>query len=149
MVRRSCYIWGSAAMLGAKLALLRRRGLRGAELVGARKQLAADLRDTLIRLGPTFIKVGQLLSTRVDVFAPEVIEEQKLEAQLDPPCPGPLVIGLVNPPVVTGFKFEEQIPSISLPAITKPHPVVGHILIRLRLPGHFAVDHQASLVRPA
>jgi len=45
------------------------------EAAEARRKLAADLRDTLIRLGPTFIKVGQLLSTRVDVLEPEVISE--------------------------------------------------------------------------
>lgn len=96
MVRRSCYIWGSAAMLGAKLALLRRRGLRGAELVGARKQLAADLRDTLIRLGPTFIKVGQLLSTRVDVFAPEVIEELSILQNNVPGFPAERALAIIR-----------------------------------------------------
>ena len=40
-----------------------------------RRAYAASLRDMLIELGPTFIKIGQLLSTRVDVFSSEVLEE--------------------------------------------------------------------------
>ena len=43
--------------------------------MAANRKLAANLRDTLILLGPTFIKIGQLLSTRVDVLPPEVIQE--------------------------------------------------------------------------
>lgn len=48
---------------------------RGPELVEARRELARDFREALLRLGPTFIKFGQLLSTRVDVVPPEVIAE--------------------------------------------------------------------------
>jgi len=55
--------------------MLNRRGLSGSELVKARRELAGVLRDTLVRLGPTFIKIGQLLSTRVDVLPAEVISE--------------------------------------------------------------------------
>jgi len=47
--------------------------------------MAADLRDTLIYLGPTFIKIGQLLSTRVDVLQPEVIQElARLQNEVPP-----------------------------------------------------------------
>ena len=38
------------------------------------------LREGLVRLGPTFIKIGQQFSTRVDVLAPEFIKElEKLQ----------------------------------------------------------------------
>jgi len=56
-----------------------------AEAIEGRRQVAANLRDTLIRLGPTFIKVGQLLSTRVDVLPPEVIGELA-RLQNEVPC---------------------------------------------------------------
>ena len=36
-------------------------------------KLAAWLRRGLVRLGPTFIKIGQQFSTRVDVLAPEFV----------------------------------------------------------------------------
>lgn len=41
------------------------------------------LRRTLVRLGPTFIKMGQVLSSRPDVVAPAMLEElQRLQDQL-------------------------------------------------------------------
>ncbi|GGM65170.1 putative unusual protein kinase regulating ubiquinone biosynthesis (AarF/ABC1/UbiB family) [Halarchaeum rubridurum] len=40
-----------------------------------RERRAAALRETLLALGPTFIKLGQLLSTRPDVLPPAYIEE--------------------------------------------------------------------------
>ncbi|WP_255152021.1 ABC1 kinase family protein [Halorarius halobius] len=39
------------------------------------RERARYLRETLVRLGPTFIKVGQILSTRPDVVGPAYIEE--------------------------------------------------------------------------
>jgi predicted unusual protein kinase regulating ubiquinone biosynthesis (AarF/ABC1/UbiB family) len=51
------------------------------EAVSARKsELAVWLREGLVRLGPTFIKIGQQFSTRVDVLSPEFIKElEKLQ----------------------------------------------------------------------
>ena len=40
-----------------------------------RRALASWIRETLLDLGPTFIKIGQLFSTRADLFAPEFVEE--------------------------------------------------------------------------
>jgi predicted unusual protein kinase regulating ubiquinone biosynthesis (AarF/ABC1/UbiB family) len=38
------------------------------------------LREGLVRLGPTFIKIGQQFSTRVDVLSPEFVKElEKLQ----------------------------------------------------------------------
>ncbi|WP_255197845.1 ABC1 kinase family protein [Halorarius litoreus] len=41
----------------------------------SRRERAVYLRDTLVELGPTFIKVGQILSTRPDVLGPVYIDE--------------------------------------------------------------------------
>ncbi|EFN50947.1 hypothetical protein CHLNCDRAFT_33282, partial [Chlorella variabilis] len=47
---------------------------------GQRAALAAWLREGLVKLGPTFIKIGQQFSTRVDVLSPEFIKElEKLQ----------------------------------------------------------------------
>jgi predicted unusual protein kinase regulating ubiquinone biosynthesis (AarF/ABC1/UbiB family) len=40
-----------------------------------RRSLAVWIRETLLDLGPTFIKVGQLFSTRADLFPIEYVEE--------------------------------------------------------------------------
>ncbi|WP_347239946.1 AarF/ABC1/UbiB kinase family protein [Oscillatoria sp. FACHB-1406] len=40
-----------------------------------RKNQAAWIRESLLELGPTFIKVGQLFSTRADLFPVEYVEE--------------------------------------------------------------------------
>ena len=42
------------------------------------------IRLALERLGPIFIKAGQILSTRRDVFPPDIIEElAKLQAKIE------------------------------------------------------------------
>lgn len=54
-----------------------------------RQQRAKILLDTLLTLGPTFIKLGQLLSTRPDVLPSEYVEElSKLQDEV-PPAPYP------------------------------------------------------------
>jgi predicted unusual protein kinase regulating ubiquinone biosynthesis (AarF/ABC1/UbiB family) len=40
-----------------------------------RQALALWLKEGLLRLGPTFIKIGQQFSTRVDVLPQEYIDE--------------------------------------------------------------------------
>lgn len=43
-----------------------------------RRRHGARLRDRLVRLGPTFIKVGQMLATRADLLPVEVLRELQL-----------------------------------------------------------------------
>jgi predicted unusual protein kinase regulating ubiquinone biosynthesis (AarF/ABC1/UbiB family) len=40
-----------------------------------RKRLAKWVKEGLLRLGPTFIKIGQQFSTRVDILAQEYVDE--------------------------------------------------------------------------
>lgn len=43
-----------------------------------KKEVALWLREGLVRLGPTFIKIGQQFSTRVDVLSQEFVKELEL-----------------------------------------------------------------------
>ena len=61
-----------------------KEGVPGEEM--GKLSRAARLRRALEELGPTFIKLGQILSTRPDILPPDWIEEfQKLQSQV-PPC---------------------------------------------------------------
>jgi D-lyxose ketol-isomerase len=40
-----------------------------------RRSLAVWVREKILQLGPTFIKLGQLSSTRSDLFPAEIVEE--------------------------------------------------------------------------
>jgi len=52
-----------------------RGGMTDAAKAVRRRRLAVWIRETLLDLGPTFIKVGQLFSTRADLFPIEFVEE--------------------------------------------------------------------------
>ncbi|MBD2465997.1 AarF/ABC1/UbiB kinase family protein [Oscillatoria sp. FACHB-1407] len=51
------------------------RGMTDEAKASRRRSLAIWIRETLLDLGPTFIKVGQLFSTRADLFPVEYVEE--------------------------------------------------------------------------
>jgi predicted unusual protein kinase regulating ubiquinone biosynthesis (AarF/ABC1/UbiB family) len=52
-----------------------RGGITDAKKAARRRSLAVWIRETLLDLGPTFIKLGQLFSTRADLFSVEFVEE--------------------------------------------------------------------------
>lgn len=58
---------------------------KGAAPTGLDEQRARRLRRALERLGPTFVKFGQMLATRVDLFSPEFLRELgKLRSHVPP-----------------------------------------------------------------
>jgi len=83
MIFRTFEIWGFITASFFRWFRLQKIKERS-KLVEAQRQMGIWVRESLIALGPTFIKVGQLLSTRIDLFDKEIIEEL---AALQDQCP--------------------------------------------------------------
>ncbi|BAZ06689.1 ABC1 kinase family protein [Calothrix sp. NIES-3974] len=78
--RRFIDIWSFVLLLLYRLWLYNKAwsypgGVNEAKQAARRRTLAIWIRNTLLDLGPTFIKVGQLFSTRADIFPSEYVEE--------------------------------------------------------------------------
>lgn len=78
--RRFIDIWAFVLLLLYRLWLYNKSwsyvgGVSEAKQAARRRTLAVWIRNTLLDLGPTFIKVGQLFSTRADIFPGEYVEE--------------------------------------------------------------------------
>jgi predicted unusual protein kinase regulating ubiquinone biosynthesis (AarF/ABC1/UbiB family) len=86
--RRRLDIWRFVLQLLLKLNLNGKKwsyvgGYSEEKLAARRQQQAVWIRESLLELGPTFIKVGQLFSTRADLFPSEYVEElSKLQDQV-------------------------------------------------------------------
>ncbi len=91
-------VWRSFSILfpfiGLALGLLLDRWLQREEVNKLKR--AEQLRHLLISLGPTFIKVGQALSTRPDLIRRDFLEElTKLQDQL-PPFPNAIAFAIIE-----------------------------------------------------
>jgi predicted unusual protein kinase regulating ubiquinone biosynthesis (AarF/ABC1/UbiB family) len=83
---RAIEIW-SFALRQVWMELRLRRIRDPAQRAEGRRHGAQSLKEGLLRLGPTFIKLGQLASTRVDLFPREYIEELSTLQDQVPPFP--------------------------------------------------------------
>eukprot|EP00741_Cyanophora_paradoxa_P003975 tig00000743_g3862.t1 len=92
-------LWRSAEIGTAFGGLLLRvlwdlqRGRRGPEMQRLRGK---DFAMTLAKLGPTFVKVGQALSTRPDLLPPPVLYEMASLQDRLPPYPNDLAFALIE-----------------------------------------------------
>lgn len=94
-----------------------------------RRRQAKRLREALEELGPTFAKLGQILSTRPDLLPPEYIEElEKLQDQVPP---------LTEPEVVRVFEQELGVPWEDVFESIEPKPLAA---------GTIAQVHRGTLV---
>eukprot|EP00586_Coscinodiscus_wailesii_P011246 CAMPEP_0172498520 /NCGR_PEP_ID=MMETSP1066-20121228/113482_1 /TAXON_ID=671091 /ORGANISM="Coscinodiscus wailesii, Strain CCMP2513" /LENGTH=786 /DNA_ID=CAMNT_0013271815 /DNA_START=18 /DNA_END=2378 /DNA_ORIENTATION=- len=79
-IRRNAEVWKFALQCVFKTLKSRKLAKKGAsdeEIALAKREAALFLRDGLLVLGPTFVKLGQVLSTRTDVLPVEWTEVLK------------------------------------------------------------------------
>lgn len=103
---------------------------------------AVRVRLALEELGPTFIKLGQILSTRVDMFPAEWITEfEKLQSNV-PPVPADQLPGLLTAALGEGYQAlfaEFDMQPVGAGSIAQVHRAVLHdrtiVAVKLRRPG--------------
>eukprot|EP00190_Bangiopsis_sp_CCMP1999_P007598 CAMPEP_0198726334 /NCGR_PEP_ID=MMETSP1475-20131203/3415_1 /TAXON_ID= ORGANISM="Unidentified sp., Strain CCMP1999" /NCGR_SAMPLE_ID=MMETSP1475 /ASSEMBLY_ACC=CAM_ASM_001111 /LENGTH=735 /DNA_ID=CAMNT_0044488241 /DNA_START=152 /DNA_END=2356 /DNA_ORIENTATION=- len=110
----------------------------------ATKRLAAALRNTLVRMGPTFVKIGQALSQRPDIAGPDFCEElKKLQdgvATFDSAQAFRIMEAEFNRPLDQIFDFitPEPIAAASLGQVYKAHligaPVNEFVAVKVQRP---------------
>lgn len=89
-IQRTFEIWSFAAAFLWKAWLINQKfmykgGMTEEKKKDRRKSLAKWLKEGLLRLGPTFIKIGQQFSTRVDILAQEYVDQlAELQDQVPP-----------------------------------------------------------------
>jgi len=100
------------------------------------------VRHALQDLGPTFVKLGQILATRVDLFAPEwIVEFEKLQDRAPPAGPGEvreqIVQDLGAVPEDVFSRFDPQpIAAGSIAQVHRAHLSDGtEIAVKVRRPG--------------
>jgi ubiquinone biosynthesis protein len=103
---------------------------------------AARVRLVLEELGPTFIKLGQLLSTRSDIVPSDILEELKKLQDRIPPVPGVEIMAQIHRelgyPVEELFEQFEETP-LATASIAQVHRGIlksgEHIVCKVRRPG--------------
>ncbi|KAI7835637.1 hypothetical protein COHA_010468 [Chlorella ohadii] len=116
-------------------------GMSEAAVSAKRAELAVWLREGLVKLGPTFIKIGQQFSTRVDVLSQEFIKElEKLQDNV-PPFESETAIGIIESslgaPVSQLFEeFEPQpIAAASLGQVHVAKVKGQKVVVKVQRPG--------------
>ncbi|ESR61055.1 hypothetical protein CICLE_v10014453mg [Citrus x clementina] len=107
-----------------------------------RKRTASWLRERILQLGPTFMKLGQLSSTRSDLFPREYVDElAKLQDRapvFSPEKARSLIESELGAPIDQLFKkFEDQ--PISAASIGQVHRAILHngekVVVKVQRPG--------------
>ena len=115
---------------------------RGDRSSAQRQRRANWLVNRLLELGPTFIKIGQSLSTRADLIAPEYIQALSQLQDRVPPFDSPTAIAVIetelNQPIDQLFQSFEPFPlaSASLGQVHRGILPTGEaIVIKVQRPG--------------
>jgi len=125
---------GKITTFGTKLSV---RLLRSKGTPRENREIARWVRDEVVNLGPTFIKLGQLASTRSDILTPEVIEEFSLLQSDVPPFADPWKS--LDVPVDELFSDYDEIPLASA-SLGQVHRAVlrkggEEVVVKIQRPG--------------